>query len=116
MVTKLEKLEKKYSILQQKQREMRDQMQESKRALREERINHIIKYIERIGLSIENPAIIIGALIAVKENLDNETTIRYVDLYNEFCVKQQETDITESIAEEKSESEVDYEGGLSEPE
>ena len=79
-IQKLTKMERKYRILQQEQNAILKRMQEEKRnakkRLESERYNYIIQVVKRLKLPIDNPAIIIGALVEAKDVIENNNVTK----------------------------------------
>ena len=109
-IQKVSRLERKYNSLQKKQNEVLKRIQEEKRQLKRqiesERYNYILQTVKRLDLPVNNPAIIIGALITAKKIID--------DLYSKFVKETEqielppeeievEKDIMKEIAAEKVE-------------
>lgn len=96
---KLPKLQKKYSFLQKKQQEIAAELRRQRKQIELEQHGYIIRTIQILGLPIDNPAIIIGALICAKENVDDnnlEAINNYIAKYTAFAKANEET--TENIA------------------
>ena len=85
---KLPKLQRKYSFLQKKQQEIAAELKKQRKQIEIEQHSYIIRTIQILGLPIDNPAIIIGALICAKENVDNnnvEAINNYISKYSNFA-------------------------------
>lgn len=99
-IQKLTKMERKYRILQQEQNAILKRMQEEKRnakkRLESERYNYIIQVVKRLKLPIDNPAIIIGALIEAKNVITENNTIKineYIEKYSLFVQKTEQINV-----------------------
>ena len=97
---KLTKMERKYRILQQEQNAILKRMQEEKRnakkRLESERYNYIIQVVKRLKLPIDNPAIIIGALVEAKDVIENNNVTKideYIEKYSLFIKETEQIDI-----------------------
>ena len=108
-IQKLTKMERKYRILQQEQNAILKRMQEEKRnakkRLESERYNYIIQVVKRLKLPIDNPAIIIGALVEAKDVIENNNVTKideYIEKYSLFIKETEQIDI-ENIENEKNE-------------
>lgn len=111
-IQKLTKMERKYRILQQEQNAILKRMQEEKRnakkKLESERYNYIIQVVKRLRLPIDNPAIIIGALVEAKDVIENNNVTKideYIEKYSLFIKETEQIDI-EDIENEISSSSV----------
>lgn len=109
-IQKLTKMERKYRILQQEQNAILKRMQEEKRnakkKLESERYNYIIQVVKRLRLPIDNPAIIIGALVEAKDVIENNNVTKideYIEKYSLFIKETEQIDI-EDIENEISSS------------
>lgn len=108
-IQKLTKMERKYRILQQEQNAILKRMQEEKRnakkRLESERYNYIIQVVKRLKLPIDNPAIIIGALVEAKDVIENNTAKidEYIEKYSLFIKETEQIDIED--IEKNSENE-----------
>lgn len=109
-IQKLTKMERKYRILQQEQNAILKRMQEEKRnakkRLESERYNYIIQVVKRLKLPIDNPAIIIGALVEAKDVIENNNVTKideYIEKYSLFIKETEQIDI-EDIENEISSS------------
>lgn len=120
-IQKVSRLERKYNSLQKKQNEVLKRIQEEKRQLKRqienERYNYILQTVKRLDLPVNNPAIIIGALITAKKIIENNNIKEinhYIDLYSKFVKETEqielppeeievEKDIMKEIAAEKVE-------------
>ncbi|MCX4131083.1 hypothetical protein [Megamonas funiformis] len=99
-IQKLTKMERKYRILQQEQNAILKRMQEEKRnakkRLESERYNYIIQVVKRLRLPIDNPAIIIGALVEAKDVIENNNVTKideYIEKYSLFIKETEQIDI-----------------------
>lgn len=99
-IQKLTKMERKYRILQQEQNAILKRMQEEKRnakkRLESERYNYIIQVVKRLKLPIDNPAIIIGALVEAKDVIENNNVTKideYIEKYSLFIKETEQIDI-----------------------
>lgn len=99
-IQKLTKMERKYRILQQEQNAILKRMQEEKRnakkGLESERYNYIIQVVKRLKLPIDNPAIIIGALVEAKDVIENNNVTKideYIEKYSLFIKETEQIDI-----------------------
>lgn len=99
-IQKLTKMERKYRILQQEQNAILKRMQEEKRnakkKLESERYNYIIQVVKRLRLPIDNPAIIIGALVEAKDVIENNNVTKideYIEKYSLFIKETEQIDI-----------------------
>lgn len=99
-IQKLTKMERKYRILQQEQNAILKRMQEEKRnakkKLESERYNYIIQVVKRLRLPIDNPAIIIGALVEAKKVITENNTAKideYIEKYSLFIKETEQIDI-----------------------
>lgn len=99
-IQKLTKMERKYRILQQEQNAILKRMQEEKRnakkKLENERYNYIIQVVKRLRLPIDNPAIIIGALVEAKDVIENNNVTKideYIEKYSLFIKETEQIDI-----------------------
>lgn len=99
-IQKLTKMERKYRILQQEQNAILKRMQEEKRnakkRLENERYNYIIQVVKRLKLPIDNPAIIIGALVEAKDVIENNNVTKideYIEKYSLFIKETEQIDI-----------------------
>lgn len=99
-IQKLTKMERKYRILQQEQNAILKRMQEEKRnakkKLESERYNYIIQVVKRLKLPIDNPAIIIGALVEAKDVIENNNVTKideYIEKYSLFIKETEQIDI-----------------------
>ena len=93
-------MERKYRILQQEQNAILKRMQEEKRnakkRLESERYNYIIQVVKRLKLPIDNPAIIIGALVEAKDVIENNNVTKideYIEKYSLFIKETEQIDI-----------------------
>jgi hypothetical protein len=93
-------MERKYRILQQEQNAILKRMQEEKRnakkKLESERYNYIIQVVKRLRLPIDNPAIIIGALVEAKDVIENNNVTKideYIEKYSLFIKETEQIDI-----------------------
>ena len=109
-IQKLTKMERKYRILQQEQNAILKRMQEEKRnakkRLESERYNYIIQVVKRLKLPIDNPAIIIGALVEAKKVITENKTAKideYIEKYSLFIKETEQIDIED--IEKNSENE-----------
>lgn len=109
-IQKLTKMERKYRILQQEQNAILKRMQEEKRnakkRLESERYNYIIQVVKRLKLPIDNPAIIIGALVKAKKVITENNTAKideYIKKYSLFIKETEQIDIED--IEKNSENE-----------
>lgn len=109
-IQKLTKMERKYRILQQEQNAILKRMQEEKRnakkKLESERYNYIIQVVKRLRLPIDNPAIIIGALVEAKKVITENNTAKideYIEKYSLFIKETEQIDIED--IEKNSENE-----------
>lgn len=109
-IQKLTKMERKYRILQQEQNAILKRMQEEKRnakkKLESERYNYIIQVVKRLKLPIDNPAIIIGALVEAKKVITENNTAKideYIEKYSLFIKETEQIDIED--IEKNSENE-----------
>ena len=109
-IQKLTKMERKYRILQQEQNAILKRMQEEKRnakkRLESERYNYIIQVVKRLKLPIDNPAIIIGALVEAKKVITENNTAKideYIEKYSLFIKETEQIDIED--IEKNSENE-----------
>lgn len=109
-IQKLTKMERKYRILQQEQNAILKRMQEEKRnakkKLESERYNYIIQVVKRLRLPIDNPAIIIGALVEAKDVIENNNVTKideYIEKYSLFIKETEQIDIED--IEKNSENE-----------
>lgn len=120
-IQKVSRLERKYNSLQKKQNEVLKRIQEEKRQLKRqienERYNYILQTVKKLDLPVNNPAIIIGALITAKKIIENNNIKEinhYIDLYSKFVKETEqielppeeievEKDIMKEIAAEKVE-------------
>ena len=96
---KLSRLEKKFLSLQAEQERRilayRQERKELKKQLENERYNYIIQTIKKLNLPVDNPAILIGSLVALKKVIDEQIPgeiDKFIDLYNEFS--KQDTTLT----------------------
>lgn len=110
-IQKLTKMERKYRILQQEQNAILKRMQEEKRnakkRLESERYNYIIQVVKRLRLPIDNPAIIIGALVEAKDVIENNNVTKideYIEKYSLFIKETEQIDIEKNIENEISSS------------
>lgn len=110
-IQKLTKMERKYRILQQEQNAILKRMQEEKRnakkRLESERYNYIIQVVKRLKLPIDNPAIIIGALVEAKDVIENNNVTKideYIEKYSLFIKETEQIDIED--IEKNSENEI----------
>lgn len=110
-IQKLTKMERKYRILQQEQNAILKRMQEEKRnakkRLESERYNYIIQVVKRLKLPIDNPAIIIGALVKAKKVITENNTAKideYIEKYSLFIKETEQIDIED--IEKNSENEI----------
>ncbi len=110
-IQKLTKMERKYRILQQEQNAILKRMQEEKRnakkRLESERYNYIIQVVKRLKLPIDNPAIIIGALVEAKKVITENNTAKidgYIEKYSLFIKETEQIDIED--IEKNSENEI----------
>ena len=110
-IQKLTKMERKYRILQQEQNAILKRMQEEKRnakkRLESERYNYIIQVVKRLKLPIDNPAIIIGALVEAKDVIENNNVTKideYIEKYSLFIKETEQIDIED--IEENIENEI----------
>lgn len=99
-IQKLTKMERKYRILQQEQNAILKRMQEEKRnakkRLESERYNYIIQVVKRLKLPIDNPGIIIGALVEAKDFIENNNVTKideYIEKYSLFIKETEQIDI-----------------------
>ena len=99
-IQKLTKMERKYRILQQEQNAILKRMQEEKRnakkKLESEWYNYIIQVVKRLRLPIDNPAIIIGALVEAKDVIENNNVTKideYIEKYSLFIKETEQIDI-----------------------
>ena len=99
-IQKLTKMERKYRILQEEQNAILKKMQEEKRnakkRLENERYNYIIQVVKRLKLPIDNPAIIIGALVEAKDVIENNNVTKideYIEKYSLFIKETEQIDI-----------------------
>ena len=99
-IQKLTKMERKYRILQQEQNAILKRMQEEKRnakkRLESKRYNYIIQVVKRLKLPIDNPAIIIGALVEAKDVIENNNVTKideYIEKYSLFIKETEQIDI-----------------------
>lgn len=99
-IQKLTKMERKYRILQQEENAILKRMQEEKRnakkKLESERYNYIIQVVKRLKLPIDNPAIIIGALVEAKDVIENNNVTKideYIEKYSLFIKETEQIDI-----------------------
>ena len=99
-IQKLTKMERKYRILQQEQNAILKRMQEEKRnakkRLESERYNYIIQVVKSLKLPIDNPAIIIGALVEAKDVIENNNVTKideYIEKYSLFIKETEQIDI-----------------------
>lgn len=99
-IQKLTKMERKYRILQEEQNAILKKMQEEKRnakkRLESERYNYIIQVVKRLKLPIDNPAIIIGALVEAKDVIENNNVTKideYIEKYSLFIKETEQIDI-----------------------
>ena len=99
-IQKLTKMERKYRILQQEQNAILKRMQEekknAKKRLESERYNYIIQVVKRLKLPIDNPAIIIGALVEAKDVIENNNVTKideYIEKYSLFIKETEQIDI-----------------------
>lgn len=99
-IQKLTKMERKYRILQQEQNAILKRMQKEKRnakkRLESERYNYIIQVVKRLKLPIDNPAIIIGALVEAKDVIENNNVTKideYIEKYSLFIKETEQIDI-----------------------
>lgn len=67
-----------------------------KKRLENERYNYIIQVVKRLKLPIDNPAIIIGALIEAKNVITENNTIKineYIEKYSLFVQKTEQINV-----------------------
>ena len=109
---RISRLERKFQNLQQKQEEtlaqIRKDKKEARKKIESERLYFIARTIKQSGFPVDQPAILIGAILAAKEKLDsgdcaNEIN-RYIDLYNDFAKRkmitvndEEESDLEEEV-------------------
>lgn len=68
----------------------------AKKRLENERYNYIIQVVKRLKLPIDNPAIIIGALIEAKNVITENNTIKineYIEKYSLFVQKTEQINV-----------------------
>lgn len=99
-IQKLTKLERKYRILQEEQNTILKKMQEekknAKKKLENERYNYIIQVVKRLKLPIDNPAIIVGALVEAKETIEESNSKKidkYIEKYSLFIRETEQIDL-----------------------
>ena len=67
-----------------------------KKRLESERYNYIIQVVKRLKLPIDNPAIIIGALVEAKDVIENNNVTKideYIEKYSLFIKETEQIDI-----------------------
>lgn len=107
---KLSRLEKRFGSLQKKQEDalarMRQEKNDLKKQIESERLSYITRSIKQTGFPMDQPAILIGAILAAKEKLDSpecaDEIDRYIQLYTEFADKHA------CVDEEEIEEEIDH--------
>ena len=86
---RLSRLERKFDVLLEKQNQMQARLRAAKEAIREERNEIVLQNIRRMGFPIENPVLLIGALLEAKEKLESSERARCIDnyivLYNDYA-------------------------------
>ncbi|EHR31885.1 hypothetical protein GXM21_12665 (plasmid) [Megamonas funiformis] len=109
-IQKLTKMERKYRILQEEQNAILKRMQEEKRnakkRLESERYNYIIQVVKRLKLPIDNPTIIIGALVEAKKIITENNTAKineYIEKYSLFIKETEQIDIGDIEKNSKNE-------------
>ena len=109
-IQKLTKMERKYRILQQEQnailKKMKEEKRNAKKMLESESYNYIIQLVKRLKLPIDNPAIIIGALVEAKKVITENNTAKideYIEKYSLFIKETEQIDIED--IEKNSENE-----------
>ena len=92
----IHRLEKKFSVLQQRQEEtmakIRQEMKRTKKEIEAQRLDFIAQTIKRTGFPIDKIVLLVGAVLDAKEKMegsDRTATInRYIELYNNFAARQ----------------------------
>lgn len=92
----IHRLEKKFSILQQKQEQtmakIRQEMKRTKKEIEAQRLEFIAQTIKKTGFPIDKTVLLIGAVLDAKGKIEGaESTVtinRYIELYNEFAARQ----------------------------
>lgn len=86
---RLNRLEQKFDVLLEKQSKMQARLKAAREAIRAERNEIMIQNIRRMGFPIENPVLLIGALLEAKEKLDGPERAQcidtYIALYNDYA-------------------------------
>lgn len=87
---KLEKLQKRYAAAKKKQdavlSKMREDEKNLKKELEAEQAAFLTKTIKQTGFPIDNPAVLIGAILEAKEKMkDPEVINLYIDRYTAFA-------------------------------
>ncbi len=103
----IHRLEKKFSILQQKQEQtmakIRQEMRRTKKEIEAQRLEFIAQTIKKTGFPIDKTVLLIGAVLDAKGKMEGaESTVtinRYIELYNEFAARQGIEELEEAAEE-----------------
>lgn len=86
---RLNRLEQNLDLLPEKNNRMQARLKAAKQAIREERNDIVLQNIRRMGFPIEQPVLLIGALLDAKGKLDGPERGRcidhYIELYNDYA-------------------------------
>ena len=86
---RLSRLEQKFDVLIEKQNKMQARLKAAREAIREELNEIVLQNIRRMGFPIEDPVLLIGALLEAKKKLDGPERVRcidtYIALYNDYA-------------------------------
>lgn len=109
LAAKISRLQQKFNSLQKKQEDqlarMRQEKKELKKEIEKEQLSFIVRTIKQTGFPIDNPAILIGAILSAKEKLhspDNANTINhFIELYTDFAEKHHVEEVGEEIVSDQ---------------
>lgn len=86
---RLSRLEQNLDLLLEKQNRMQARLKAAKQAIREERNDIVLQNIRRMGFPIEQPVLLIGALLEAKAKLSGPERANcidhYIELYNDYA-------------------------------
>lgn len=107
----IHRLEKKFSVLQQRQEEtmakIRQEMKRTKKEIEAQRLDFIAQTIKRTGFPIDKIVLLIGAVLDAKEKIEGSestaTINHYIELYNSFAAKQGIEEFEDAAGEESIE-------------
>lgn len=108
----IHRLEKKFSILQQKQEQtmakIRQEMKRTKKEIEAQRLDFIAQTIKKTGFPIDKIVLLIGAVLDAKGKIEGDestaTINRYIELYNDFAAKQGIEEFEEAAEAESMEN------------